>query len=271
MIRQTALLLCAFALTTGALAQEFAETPDDAPQVLVLGTFHFTGGGHDRINPEVDDFLSDQRQAEIADVLDRLQEFAPTKIVVELTPEHEETFNDRYTQYRAGEISLGVNERQQIGMRLAERLGHTRLYAVDYASGMDFNAMLGSAGEAGQQRLMADWEAYIASVERHIERVSSLDLTVRERLVFQNTSDVRELHNLYLLLAQMGSVGNPAGAEQMEIWWGRNLRIYANIARIAEPGDRILVIYGSGHKALLDQFIDDAPNLIWVDSLPYLD
>ena len=73
---------------------------------------------------------------------------------------------------------------------------------------------------------------------------------------YLNQQEIRDFHHLYLMLAQMGSAENPAGAEEMEAWWGRNLRIYANIARISEPGDRVLVIYGSGHKFLLDQFVD---------------
>ena len=43
------------------------------------------------------------------------------------------------------------------------------------------------------------------------------------------------------------------------------------LARIAEPGERVLVIYGSGHKRLLDDFVDNAPNLSWVDPLPWLE
>lgn len=271
MIRQTALLLCAFALTTTTAVHAQATAVDDRPRIMVLGTFHFTGGGQDMINPEVDDFLSDHRQAEIDDVLDRLAAFAPTKILVELTPEHEDSFNDRYAQFRAGEISLGVNERQQIGMRLAARFDHDRLYAVDYHDGMDFNAMLGGAEAAGQTRLLSEWESYIAGVQTRIEAVSSLELSVGERLRLQNTPETVDMHDLYLLLAQMGSADNPAGAEQMIRWWGRNMRIYANIAQVSEPGDRVLVIYGSGHKALLDEFIEGAPNLIWVDALPYLE
>ena len=35
-------------------------------------------------------------------------------------------------------------------------------------------------------------------------------------------------------------------------------------------GERVLVIYGSGHKALLDAFVDGAPNIEWVEPLDYL-
>lgn len=262
-------LFATFAVLPSALAQESGDVP--AGQVMILGSFHFTGGGQDMINPEVDDFLAPRRQAEIVEVLDRLEAFAPTRIAVELMPAHEDSFNARYAQFRAGELELGVNERQQIGMRLAARLGHDQLYAVDYQGGMDFEAMMGSAADAGQDRLMASWETYIAQVQSHLAETSSSDHTILTRMISENSQPVRDMHDLYLLLAQMGSLENPAGAREMTNWWGRNIHIFANVARLAEPGERVLVIYGSGHKALLDEFVDGAPNIVWVDALDYLD
>ncbi|WP_203292685.1 DUF5694 domain-containing protein [Maricaulis parjimensis] len=269
MLKHTAIILLGLALTTSGMAQAQDNPPPG--QIMVLGTFHFTGGGQDMINPEVDDFLAPHRQAEIADVLDRLEAFAPTRIAVELMPEHEARFNERYAAFRAGELELGVNERQQIGMRLAARLGHDRLYAVDAQGGMDFEAMMGSAAEAGQDALMADWETYIGEVQTYMSAMDSLDNTILDRLIQENSAETSQYHDLYLLLAQMGSQENSAGAREMTNWWGRNLEIFANVARIAEPGERVLVIYGSGHKRLLDDFVDSAPNLQWVDPRPYLE
>lgn len=275
MIRQTALLLCSLALSTGVLvhaagAQSETAPGADAPEVMILGSFHFTGGGRDMINPEVDDFLAPRRQAEIEDVVARLERFAPTKIVVELVPERLDQFNASYRAYLAGDHTLTVNERQQIGMRLAARLGHDQLYAADYQNGMNFQAMMGAAGEAGQDSLIAQFQAFVAPIETTMAADSAPENTILDRLITNNQQEIRDFHHLYLLLAQMGSAENPAGAEEMEAWWGRNLRIYANIARVSEPGDRVLVIYGSGHKFLLDQFVDDAPNMTWVDALDYL-
>jgi len=274
MLKQTAIILMGFALTTSAMALSGPARAQDNPppaEIMVLGTFHFSGGGQDMINPEVDDFLAPHRQAEIEAVLDRLEAFAPTRIAVELMPEHEADFNQRYAAYRAGELELGVNERQQIGMRLAARLGHDRLYAVDAQGGMDFEAMMSSAAEAGQTELLAEWEAYIGEVQTYMSAMDAPDRTILERMIQENTAETARFHDLYLLLAQMGSESNPAGAREMTNWWGRNLEIFANVARVAEPGERVLVIYGSGHKRLLDDFVDNAPNLVWVDPLPWLE
>ncbi|MHA6289478.1 DUF5694 domain-containing protein [Maricaulis sp. CAU 1757] len=271
MMKLAAALASIALLASPACSQaDGTQTASTHPEVMVLGTFHFTGGGQDMINPQVDDFLSDRRQAEIAVVLDRLESFAPTRILVELTPEHEAEFNALYQAYLAGDHALTVNERQQLGMALAARLGHDRLYAVDYQNGMDFQAMLSAAEAAGQTALLDHFQTFMAEVQPHFEAESAPERTVLERLLNANSAYERDLHDIYLLTAQMGSADNPVGAEQMVAWWGRNLHIFANISRHAEPDERLLVIYGGGHKYLLDQFIDRAPNLAWVDAMTVL-
>jgi hypothetical protein len=34
------------------------------------------------------------------------------------------------------------------------------------------------------------------------------------------------------------------GADMVADWYKRNLRIFANLTRISEPGDRVFIIYG---------------------------
>ena len=257
-------ILVATAIPFAAMAQE------EPPQVMVVGMFHFTGGDADYINSEVDNYLSPQRQAEIETLVEQLAEFNPTKIVVELRPEREDSFNARYQSYLTGDHELTVNERQQIGMRLAAHMGHEQLFAADYASDMDFAAMMGAAGENGQDDLLGRLPQLRADIEALDARLNQPDVTIAQRLRVYNTPEFLHEHNVYLTLAQMGSVENPAGANEMTNWWGRNLQIFAQIAQLSEPGDRVLVIYGSGHKFLLDQFIQDAIELEWVDTLDYL-
>lgn len=259
-----AALALALTIPPVAVAQE------DRPQVMILGTFHFTGGGADYVNSDVDDYLAPARQAEIESLVTALAEFRPTKIIVELTPDEEHLFNADYRRYLAGEHTLTVNERQQIGMRLAARLGHERLYAADYTSGMNFNAMMAAGTENGQDALLARLTELRAVMTALDAEQNCPNVTVTQRVRANNQPDFLALHNVYLTLAQLGSAADPVGAREMGQWWARNLQIFAQIARIAEPGDRVLVIYGSGHKFLFDQFFRDAVETEWVDVLDYL-
>lgn len=252
-----------------ALAQPSESEP---AEVMVLGTFHFNGGGQDYINPEVDNYLSDERQAEIELLVEQLAEFQPNKIAVELSLEHEDRFNELYEQFRQGEHTLTVNERQQIGMRLAAILGHDWIYAVDYnGSGMDFETMFASANEEGQLQILGRLDTLQQDITSLEASLNSPNVSVMERLRHHNMFEFQQRHDVYMSFAQIGSREDPVGAVEMTHWWGRNLIIFGNIAKISEPGDRILVIYGSGHKYLLDEFFDHAAEFVLVDSLEYLE
>ncbi|WP_421858370.1 DUF5694 domain-containing protein [Oceanicaulis sp.] len=264
-----ATLTLAISLLASPVQTEWIET-DAAPiEVMVLGSYHFTGGGQDLHNAQVDDHLAPERQAEIAEVLDALADFEPTKVMVELTPEHEDAFNAAYQAYLAGEHSLTVNERQQLGMRLAARLGHERLYAIDQASDMDFEGMMGAAQDAGQDRLLGEFGNFNAAVPVLMQDMESG--SVMARLRASNSQFAHDAHGLYLTLAQTGTIEDPIGVQEMGEWWTRNLAIFANAARHAEPGDRLLLIYGAGHKHLLEQFFEDAPGFRIVDPLDTLE
>ncbi len=262
--------LTALALLSAVTVGGQAASADEIPEVMVLGVYHFTGGGQDYINPEVDDYLAPVRQAEIEALVDRLVRFQPTRIVVELLPEHEARFNGLYQDYLRGEHALTVNERQQIGMRLAARLGHERLYAADYASGMDFNALFAAAEHNGQSALLGRLQALQEVMQAEELELNRPEVSVTERLISVNTPEAVARHDVYLTLAQLGGPEGAVGADQMTAWWGRNLQIYAQISWIAEPGERVLVIYGAGHKYLLDQFIGEAQEMSLVDPLDYL-
>lgn len=246
----------------GALAAE------PRAQVMVLGVYHFTPGGTDYVANKVDDHLSAGRQAEIKDVLDQLERFRPTKIILEYEPQHDEKFNERYRAYRANQNELTVNERDQLGMALAKRLGHERIYGVDFASDMDFPGMLAAAQAAGQAHLLQQFQAFTAEIgARQAKEAAG---TVRQRLITHNSPESLAMHDGYLILAQMGTPADPIGAREMRNWWGRNMIIYARIAQLAEKDDRVLVIYGAGHKFLLDQYVSQTPDLELIDPLAYL-
>ena len=270
MIKALTALGLGAAILTGVASAQSSETSDQR-QIMILGTFHFTGGENNYIPNPVDDFLSERRQAEIQEVVSRLEAFNPTKIAVEVRHEAEEDFNADYRAYRAGEHDLSANESQQIGMRLAHRLGHDTVYAVDYRNGMDIPGLFEKAQENEQtdilNRLNALRDAQLA--EQDVQ--SAPGRTVLERLIHANQPASLDDHDVYLTLAQIGSRDDLYGAEQMANWWGRNLRIFAGIAMITEPGDRVLVIYGSGHKFLLDQFVDGSAEHELIDPLAYLE
>ncbi|PWT83247.1 MAG: hypothetical protein C5B44_00860, partial [Acidobacteria bacterium] len=134
---------------TGQPAQSPAERPAAATgaEVLVLGTYHMANPGHDIFNMQADDVLKPKRQAEIAQLIEVLKTFQPTKIAIESNP-----LGDRpkqYADYLAGKRELARNEIDQIGFRLAKELGHKTVYPVDADGDFPYQRLVNYAKASG--------------------------------------------------------------------------------------------------------------------------
>ncbi len=226
---------------------------------MVLGTYHMANPGRDLINLEADDVLAPRRQREIEELVRRLEAFRPTKIAVEVDLQHQNEIDERYRAYREGRRRLDRSEVEQIGFRLAKALGHPRVYAVDWfrdepadPETVDFLAF---AREHGQQSLL---DALFAEGERHIAKEKAIleQGTVSDLLRFINhPSALRKGHRAYFTIALIGEGDRYPGAEWVQSWYGRNLKIFVNLTRLVDsPDERILLVIGAGHVYLLQQF-----------------
>src|SRR5687768_17550109 len=118
-------LLALAAATSAASAQQSAR-----PEILVLGTYHMANPGRDMYNTQADDVLLAKRQQEIAQLVEVLKRFRPTKVAIEAAVGSPRVARE-YADYLAGKYTLTRNEIDQIGFRLAKDLGHKAVYAVD--------------------------------------------------------------------------------------------------------------------------------------------
>ncbi len=274
----------AIALATGlfacclAVAQEALTPPPglgfDEPRakLLVLGTFHFKDAGLDDYKPQHEvDILSPQRQAEVADLLDRLEAFGPTRIAVEMKRSRQPVLDERYAAFLAGEYELGSNEIYQLGFRLGKRLGHERLYAVD-AQGRRYETHVDSAQFAQQhdQAWILDnpWdERYTRLYEW--EDKKKLESTLSAFLLHLNSpARVRLGHGHYLVGAFKAATADAyPGADHLTGWWyNRNLRIAANVLHLAQgPEDRVLLIIGAGHVPIIRHAAQASPDVSLVE------
>ena len=81
------LLLC----SAPCLAQLAPRDPRDgacapgATKLLIVGTYHMANPGQDAVNLDADDPTSPRRQQELAQLLDRLALYQPTRVAVEAT------------------------------------------------------------------------------------------------------------------------------------------------------------------------------------------
>jgi hypothetical protein len=240
-------------------------------QVMILGTFHMANPRRDVLNPSAVDILSERRQKEILDLVARLAKFRLTKIALEVDP-GDPAIQQRFENYLAGKYTLTTNEVDQVGLRLAKSLHHRKLYGVDFDEDLGLDRAFRYAHEHPDndvQRILSELQTKLKATMTHEFMESH---SIREIFAEYNSSSRDEIgHGIYLALMRVGKGKEYPGTDAASHWYDRNLRMATHIARLPEgPGERILVIVGSGHGKLLRQFIREMPEFELVDCLKYL-
>lgn len=270
MRRTLAVLVLVFALPGRVLAAPADPIREDpAPRVLLLGTFHFADAGLDDYKPEfVFDVRSARRQRELAEVIGKLEAWKPTLILVESRPERQGRLDSLYALYPGGGLDTLRNEIFQVGFRLARRLGHDGVFAID-APPRSFDPGLSDEEYARRAAALApglfsatDWNARYTALYRRDDSLKSVR-TLRQTLLAMNDPERLRLgHGHYLVGAMLdGAPGDYLGADGFaSTWYNRNLRIYSNIVRrIRSRDERVLVLIGAGHVPILRECLLASP------------
>jgi hypothetical protein len=231
--------------------------------LMILGSHHLDNPGRDYVNFQADDVLSAKRQREVRQLVALLKQFRPTKIAVENTPDKDADLEKRYQQYLAGDYELSRSEIEQLGFRLAREMGHSKVYPVDWfgdppvdRSHLDFEAF---AQAHNQEALLAEALAQAQADNTQAQEIQSKGSLVDLYLYHNQPERLRAAHQIYFTLARIGAGNRYPGAEWVQYWYGRNLKIFVNLTRITHSNDeRILLIIGAGHAWLLQQFATDS-------------
>lgn len=226
-------------------------------KVLLLGTFHFDNPGLDVAKFKDADILSPKRQQEVEEVTSLLKIFAPDKIFIEAVPTRQPQIDSSFTSYKAGKRKLGASEVEQLGFRLAKQLGLPTLYGVDYKEAeFPFDSLMKSAMEANQTDITSFVQKTIEEVQKSFNEALQ-KFTIKEMLLRENSEDLMRLqHEFYFKLLPAGKPGNHIGSYLVSEWWRRNMVIYENILKQLDGNEeKILVIFGSGHTAILSELM----------------
>lgn len=250
------LVLALLTIPRAALSQT-----DLRPEILVLGTYHMGNPGLDIHNMQADDVLAPKRQQEIAQLVEVLKKFRPTKIAVESDVTSQRRVKE-YADYVAGKYTLSRNEIDQIAYRLAKELGHRTIYPVDVDGDFPWMRVVNYAKANGVadkfETINAGWGTLVKEQGDYLASHS-----VIETLRFMNADErVARDVGLYFSLVRYGDPFDYAGSDLLAAWYQRNIRIYRNIvALIDSPAERILVVYGSGHLGWLRQNVAADPKV----------
>lgn len=237
------------------------------PKVLIVGTFHMAGSD-DMHSEKMDSFLSEKRQEEICEVIERLKEFGPTKVALECEVKYDGVENEKYKAYVKGTHKLILNEKQQLGFRIAKDLGHEKLYSIDW---MERGVAGKSYGEVYEWAKESQPELFKRVIDYQYEPLDKSKTVLGMYQQVNALEHIEESHKHHLNLAQIGHMEDYVGIDWLIWWYQRNLILFSNICRIAISGDdRILLIIGSAHVYILKQFLKDSGMVELVDVNEFL-
>jgi hypothetical protein len=270
--RVTACLVTLF--STSLLGQ--SSTPALAPiQVMVLGTYHFDNPGQDLHNMKVDSVLTPAKQSELADVASRLAKFNPTKIAVEALSDRADLVSNKFDGFTLEKLSKDPDERTQIAFRLAHQLGQKSIYGIDEQSNtidyFPFDKVDTYAKAHQQSAALGRMQEKVAEI---IKQMEAAQKTKPVWLMLADVNDPARIlsdhQNFYYALLSLGNEKEQPGADLNAAWYQRNAKIFAKLAQIAQPGDRVLVVFGSGHAFWLRHFVQNTPGFQLIEPGHYL-
>lgn len=159
-------------------------------KILPIGVFHMD---------QYPDFVQ-QKQVEISQLVDQIAVYKPTKIAVEWLDDDAEGLSNSFRYFlECGNFTS--DEIHQLGFRLAKKLKHDRLHAVDH---------VGKITEDELNQLLAEIESNFPSVRDKLVEFNSkesqlnLDVALADVITQLNDHDfVNEMRQMYLSFCEV--------------------------------------------------------------------
>ncbi len=247
-------------------------------KIMTLGVFHFDYPNLDVVKTEKNNqvsILNEPYQSEIIRICEAIEQFKPTIIAVELTPQNQHTTDSLFEQYKKGNWELKKNEVYQLGFRIGKNLDVGKVYCVD-DKGRHYSNLDSIFNDSER---MDKFESYYLSNHDSVYRLPSAKrkiTSIIDALIESNdTVRIRERLSVYLLhpFKYEETPGDFTGVDfETGRWFNRNLRIFRNIQRIQHSADdRILLIIGSEHLNLLNLFFETSKEFEFVSPLFFLE
>ena len=253
-----------------------AQTPPSPVQVMVLGAYHFGNPGLDTNNIMVDSVLTPQRQQDLTRVAKALAAFRPTHVMVEMQSEAPDFAIAEYSRFDDAMLAKQANEIVQIGYRTARVAGLKTVNGIDEQPKdgepdyYPYDKVQATAAKFGQTAAL---EALNLPVIAWLKKFEADQKTHSVGQMLRRMNDpasiIGDMDSYYGMLA-VGDKDQQTGADLNAGWYLRNAKIFGKLMHVAKPGDRVLVVYGSGHGFWLRHFASLTPGYRNVDVMPYL-
>src|SRR5262249_10078972 len=143
--------------------------------------------------------------------------------------------SERYPQFLAGTLPPSKSEVVQFGFRLAQRLHHPNVYAVDVQGDFPFDAVMAYAKKNGRDAAIGQ---KIAQIQGEIAQQSEFLKTHSIGALLRIHNDPRKIatdNSFYLDMLDFGALEEQPGVALVSSWYARNFNICARIAQTAKP------------------------------------
>ncbi len=283
---KTILILLALCLvgcssvTDSVLLTEPASGNTKKIKVLNLGSFHFATSS-DANTVHFDEHSQANQQA-VKEIARLIAHFKPTIVCLEFLPEDMATINQAYQAFLATPEMLDptYGELSMLGFDVARLSGLEKVYGIDHHLGYNYS--------------LGDFIEHSPELENAVDRQTYLQLTHQPFLHYPKLGALYQRFDQLSLLQQLQLTNQPLmldymlntnadklfyvgigdgfeGAEQAAQFYLRNIKIYTNLNRIPmTTNDRVLILMGSAHTAMLREFIGRSPKFEMVNTLDYL-
>ncbi len=244
---------------------------ESTKQALLIGTFHYHNPGADVAQTKSFDILSDAAQAELEEISEKIKAYQPDQVLVEWPYDEQHELDSLYqlfledsyfTNDSLSDFHL-KNEIFQLGFRVAKKAGLKSVQAVDYRNTeFPFDSLMTVAALQKQTDLQKQFmdgiERFTQEFDEKIESGASLlDMTY-----YLNTEELRKFSNEFQTQVPLlvGHRNNFVGAYLASEWYRRNLYMWSLAQKATQPDDqRVMLLLGSSHIALIKNFIDKNP------------
>jgi glutathione S-transferase len=272
LLRLVASCLIVHALFAGSARGEPAPPAEPRIQVMILGAYHFGNPGRDLHNVKAEDVTTPRRQAELADVARRLEQFHPTRVAVEADSSADDLVYPAYRAFKPADLLKVRNETIQLGFRIAHDVGLADVHGIDADGDFPYDKVKAYAERVGGARAarLADANQRIEAMVKEFSAAQHTE-TIRTLLArYNDPALIRASQDFYYGVLALGDAKTQPGAELNAAWYLRNARIFTKLIQVAKPGDHVIVVFGAGHAYWLRHFVQTTPGFELVEPTTYL-
>lgn len=185
--------------------------------------------------------------------------FQADQVFVEFPFESHKYLN---TIYRSKDVNEGFKESviYQIGFRLAKKLGHKGIYAVDWNE--QFEGVM-DIGLVAEGKSKVEYEEIMKRIHTQIDKTFSIaqqgDMIKLYKYI-NSREFIANDHRVYVDLMQLED--EIAFEWVTKYWYYRNLRIVKNIKKLMKPETkRAVIVYEAANTYLIKQQLEDQASI----------